>query len=225
MEQRTNLKTDRTTVKRIPDRGAYDAATVYGIIDRHFLCHVGFVDQGAPFVIPTAYCRIGDFLYIHGSSKSRMMGLLAAGHDACITITHMDGLVLARSAFHHSINYRSVVIQGKAMLVSDEAEKNKMFEAFVEHVIPGRWAEVRWPNEQEMKATHVVKFPLTEASAKVRTGDPKDDAEDMGLKVWAGVLPLKIVSSGPQADTKLEKSIPIPAHIASYVAPWSREQK
>lgn len=215
----------RTTVKRIPDRGQYDQETIYGIIDSHFLCHIGFIDQGTPFVIPTAYCRIGDFLYVHGSSKSRMMATLAAGADICVTITHMDGLVLARSAFHHSINYRSVVIMAKGEWVGDEAEKNNMFESFVEHVIPGRWAEVRWPNEQEMKATHVVKIPLSEASAKVRTGHPKDDAEDMEMNVWAGVLPLETTVGGPISDEKLTKGVGLPNHLAFYQPPWSRNKK
>lgn len=208
--------TDRTKVKRLPARGAYDRETIYSILDDAFICHVGYVIDGQPYVIPTGYARIGDDLYIHGSSASRMLRKLAQGVDVCVTVTLVDGLVLARSAFHHSINYRSAVILGRAVLVEDDDEKNRALEAFTEHIIPGRWPEIRWPNELELKATSVLKLPIEEASAKVRTGDPKDDEEDYAMEIWAGVLPLQVVPGEPVADTRLEHDVPVPAHVSNY---------
>lgn len=209
--------TDRTKVKRLPDRGRYDRDTVYTILDEAFICHVGFVIDGQPYVIPTGFARIGDDLYIHGSSASRMLRNLAQGVDVCITMTLVDGLVLARSAFHHSINYRSVVVLGKATLVEDKEEKEKALEAFTEHIIPGRWPEIRWPNELELKATSVLKLPIEEASAKIRTGDPKDDEEDYAMDIWAGVLPLSLTPQKPIPDTRLPDKIPVPGHVAAYM--------
>lgn len=168
-------QTEKTRVRRLPKRGTYDRETINAILDEAFICHVGFVVDGQPYVIPTGYARIGDDLYIHGSSASRMLHSLADGVDICVTVTLIDGLVLARSAFHHSMNYRSVVILGKAIAVEDPDEKNRAMEAFTEQVIPGRWADVRWPTELELKATAVLKLPIEEASAKIRTGSPVDD--------------------------------------------------
>lgn len=212
----TSTQTERTRVKRLPDRGAYDRETIYAILDAGFICHVGYVMDGQPYVIPTGYARIGDDLYIHGSSASRMLRNLAQGVDVCVTVTLVDGLVLARSAFHHSINYRSVVVLGKATLVDDAAEKDKALEAFTEHIIPGRWPEIRWPSELELKATSVLKLPIEEASAKVRTGDPKDDEEDYAMNIWAGVLPLSTVAREPIPDTRLKEGTPVPDHVSEY---------
>lgn len=206
-------QTSRTKLKRIPKRGNYNRDTINAILDEAFICHVGFVVDGQPYVIPTGFARVGDDLYIHGSAASRMMRNLAEGIDVCVTVTLIDGLVLARSAFHHSMNYRSVVILGKAEMVTDAGEKNKALEAFTEHVIPGRWAEVRWPTELELKATTVLRLPITEASAKIRTGDPVDDDEDYSMDVWAGVLPLRLTSSQPIADAQLRSGIATPEYL------------
>lgn len=212
----TVTKTERTKVKRLPARGAYDRETIYSILDAGFICHVGFVVEGQPYVIPTGYARVGDNLYIHGSAASRMLRNLASGVEVCVTVTHVDGLVLARSAFHHSINYRSVVVLGRAELVTDADEKYAALEAFTEHTIPGRWPEIRWPNELEMKATSVLRLPIEEASAKIRTGDPKDDEEDYEMNVWAGVVPLETFAGEPVPDTKLAEGIEIPEHVREY---------
>src|SRR5262245_16215109 len=176
--------TSRTTLKRLPTRADYDRASIYQILDEGFICHVGFVVDGQPFVIPTGYARAGDRLYIHGSAASRMLRELEQGIDVCVTVTLIDGLVLARSAFHHSVNYRSVVVFGRASVVEEAEEKFAALHAFTEHVLPGRWNDVREPNEQEMKATLVLALPLAEASAKVRTGPPVDDEEDYALPIW-----------------------------------------
>ena len=192
----STTQTKRTKVKRLPARGHYDRETINAILDEAFICHVGFVVDGHPYVIPTGFARVGDHVYIHGSAASRMLRNLSQGINVCVTVTLIDGLVLARSAFHHSINYRSVVILGNAELVVDAAEKDKALEALTEHIVPGRWADVRWPNELELKATTVLKLPIEEASAKIRTGDPKDDEEDYAMNVWAGVLPLKVNDLG-----------------------------
>ena len=211
-----NTLTDRTKVKRLPARGAYDRDTIYSILDEAFICHVGFSIDEQPYVIPTGFARINDDLYIHGSSASRMLRNLAHGIQVCVTVTLIDGLVLARSAFHHSVNYRSVVILGKATLVDDADEKYNALEAFTEHIIPGRWTDIRWPNELELKATTVLKVPIEEASAKIRTGDPKDDEEDYEMTVWAGVLPLTTVPGEPVPDTRLNQGIDIPDHVLTY---------
>ena len=210
------MKTTRTSLKRLPKRGHFDRETIYAILDEAFFCHVGFVVEGQPYVIPTGFARAQDELLIHGSAASRMMRNLADGIDVCVTVTLVDGLVLARSAFNHSVNYRSVVILGKAEMVTDESEKNAALEAFTEHIIPGRWAEVRWPTKLELKATTVLRLPITEASAKIRTGDPVDDDEDYTLNTWAGVLPLAITPGEPIPDTKLTKGIAVPDHVRRY---------
>lgn len=209
-------KTDRTTLKRLPKRGVYERELVYQILDEGFICHVGFVVEQQPFVIPTGYARLEDELFIHGSQASRMLRTLKAGVDVCVTVTLVDGLVLARSAFHHSLNYRSVVVFGKAKPVEAEERKMAALKAFSEHVIKGRWDDVRWPTEQEMKATTVLALPLTEASAKVRTGPPLDDEEDYELSVWAGVVPLALSAGEPIADPRLPKGIATPEYATKY---------
>ena len=207
--------TQRTRVKRLPDRGAYDSETVYKILDEALICHVGFSVDGQPFVIPTGFARAGDTLYIHGSAASRILRTLAEGVQVCVTVTLLDGLVLARSAFHHSMNYRSVVMLGRATLVSDSAEKIKALEAFTEHIVRGRWNDVRMPTEAELKATAVLALPLAEVSAKIRKGPPKDDAEDYEL-IWAGVVPLTIVPAAPISDPRLKAGLEPPAYAKKY---------
>ena len=209
-------QTSRTTLKRLPKRGHYEHDTVYGILDEGFICHVGFVIDGNPVVIPTGYARLADKLYVHGSQASRMLRTLAEGLDACVTVTIVDGLVLARSAFHHSINYRSVVVFGRARLVADREEKLAALFAFSEQVIRGRWNEVREPTDDELKQTTVLCLPLTEASAKIRTGPPIDDEEDYDLPVWAGVLPLELIAGGPVADPRLKEGIAVPGYVLDY---------
>jgi nitroimidazol reductase NimA-like FMN-containing flavoprotein (pyridoxamine 5'-phosphate oxidase superfamily) len=203
----------RTQVQRIPDRGRYDPETIHAILDAAFVCHVGFVVDGQPFVIPTNFARDGEKLYLHGSSASRMLRTLSGGVQVCVTVTHVDGLVLARAAFHHSVNYRSVVALGRAVLVEDPDEKMHALELFTNHVVPGRWDEVRTPTEQEMKATSVLSLDLKEASAKVRTGGPKDDAEDYDLPIWAGVLPLTVKAGEAIADPKLAVKVDVSASV------------
>ncbi|MFI5096908.1 MAG: pyridoxamine 5'-phosphate oxidase family protein [Candidatus Acidiferrales bacterium] len=208
--------TERTQVKRLPKRGHYEREMVYRILDAGFVCHVGFNAEGQPYVIPTNYGRAGDTLYLHGSAASRMLRTLSAGVPVCVTVTHVDGLVLARSAFHHSVNYRSVVILGTARLVEDPAEKMAALRIFTEHVLKGRWDDVRQPTEQELKATMVLALPLEEVSAKVRTGGPVDDEADYALPVWAGVLPLESVAQPPQPDVRLKSDMPLPAYLKDY---------
>src|SRR5215470_14728036 len=206
----TFAPTERTQVKRLPKRGAYDRETVYKILDEAFVCHVGFVADGQPYVIPTNYGRSGDTLYLHGSAASRMLKTLSGRVPLCVTVTHVDGLVLARSAFHHSVNYRSAVILGTARLVDAPAEKLVALRVFTEHVMKGRWEDVRQPTEQELKATSVLALPLEEVSAKVRTGGPVDDEADYALPVWAGVLPLETVAKEPIADPQRKADQPLP---------------
>ena len=192
--------TPRTRVRRLPSRASYDRATVHAILDEALVCHVGFVHEGQPFVLPTTYARVGDALYLHGAAASRMLRGLRAGIPVCVTVTLLDGLVLARSAFHHSMNYRSVVILGVATEVSEAAERRRALEAIVEHVNPGRWAQVRPPNDRELKATMVLALPIVEVSAKVRSGPPLDDAEDIGWPCWAGHVPLRLTALAPVPD-------------------------
>jgi uncharacterized protein len=209
-------RTERTTLKRVPENGSFDRATIYQILDEAFLCHVGFITDGQPFVIPTGYARLGDDLLLHGSAASRMLRAMASGIDVCVTVTLLDGLVLARSIFHHSMNYRSVMIFGKAKLISDGMEKLGALRALTEHIVPQRWSEARPPNEQELKATTVLVLPLQEASAKVRTGDPVDNVEDHALDIWAGVIPLRLSAGSPVVDGKLRPEISIPPSVADY---------
>jgi nitroimidazol reductase NimA-like FMN-containing flavoprotein (pyridoxamine 5'-phosphate oxidase superfamily) len=209
-------QTERTTLKRLPKRGVYDRQLVYGILDEGFICHVGFAVEGQPFVIPTGYARLDERLFIHGSQVSRMLRTLSSGIDVCVAVTLVDGLVLARSAFHHSINYRSVVMFGRATIVDDREAKLAALFAFSEQVIPGRWNDVREPNEQELRATTVLALPLLEVSAKVRTGPPIDDDEDYALDIWAGVLPLKIAAGAPIGDPRLPETIAPPSYALNY---------
>ncbi|MBA3247082.1 MAG: pyridoxamine 5'-phosphate oxidase family protein [Pyrinomonadaceae bacterium] len=208
--------TERTKLRRLPQRGDFDRETIYRILDEAFVCHVGFTVDEQPFVIPTAYARVGEQLVLHGSQASRMMRALAWGVEVCVTVTLVDGLVLARSAFHHSINYRSVVIFGKAQVVRDEDEKLAALRAFTEHIVPDRWQDVRPPTDKELKATTVLSLPLQEASAKVRTGNPIDDEEDYALDIWAGVIPVRLTAGEPVADNRLRDGIPIPPHVSNY---------
>jgi hypothetical protein len=213
------LQTERTTVRREPHRGVYDRETIYGILDAGFVCHMGFVHDGHPFVIPTSYWRIDDDLYVHGSSASRMLRNLSSGLEVCVTVTHVDGLVLARSAFNHSVNYRSVVVLGKAALLATNEEKIAALHAFTERLTPGRWEEIRYPNERELKATSVLKVPLSEASAKVRVGPPEDDAEDYAVNCWAGVVPFETLSHPPIPDPRLREGIAVPNYATHYTGP------
>jgi nitroimidazol reductase NimA-like FMN-containing flavoprotein (pyridoxamine 5'-phosphate oxidase superfamily) len=192
MSDRINAPSERTRVRRVPQRAAYDRATIDAILDEALVCHVGFVGHGQPFVIPTVHVRIGGELYVHGSAASRMLEHGAGGAPLCVTVTLVDGIVFARSAFHHSLNYRSVVILGEARAVSEPAEKRAVLAALVDRLSRGRSAEVRAPNEQELKATLVLALPIAEASAKVRTGGPIDDPDDLSWPVWAGVVPLEM---------------------------------
>jgi nitroimidazol reductase NimA-like FMN-containing flavoprotein (pyridoxamine 5'-phosphate oxidase superfamily) len=213
---KTFPQTERTTLKRLPKRAVYERELINAILDEGFICHVGFVVDGQPFVIPTGYARVADKLYIHGSQASRMLRTVGQGIDVCVTVTLIDGLVLARSAFHHSMNYRSVVVLGQAVMVEDESEKLAALRAFSEHVVPGRWDDVREPNEQELKATTVLSLALAEASAKVRTGPPLDDEEDYALPVWAGVIPLRLLADAPVADPRLPSGIEPPSYAREY---------
>lgn len=208
--------TDRTRVIREAHRAVYDRDAIYKILDEGFVCHVGFALEGQPFVIPTMYARVGDWLYFHGSAASRMLGGASSGQPVCITVTLLDGLVLARSVFNHSMNYRSVVALGQAALVDDPAEKLAALEAFTQKLIPGRWSDARQPNGKELKATSVLKLPLNEVSAKVRIGDVEDDADDYSLRVWAGVIPLRLIADPPIRDACCEASLATPAYAANY---------
>jgi nitroimidazol reductase NimA-like FMN-containing flavoprotein (pyridoxamine 5'-phosphate oxidase superfamily) len=210
------LQTSRTTLKRLPQRGSHDREVINQILDEGFICHVGFVVDGQPFVIPTGYARVGDSLVIHGSQASRMLRSLGQGIEVCVTVTLIDGLVLARSAFHHSMNYRSVVIFGRVSVVNDSEAKIATLRALSEHMIPGRWDDVRKPNERELQQTTVLLLPLTEASAKVRTGPPLDDEEDYNLGVWAGVIPVSLVADEPIDDSRLSAVIDRPQYALKY---------
>jgi len=210
------MKTAKTQVKRVPKRGHYDFETVASILDEGLVCHVGFVVDSQPFVIPTAYGRIDDKVYIHGAGASRMLKPLLTEIEVCMTVTLLDGLVLARSAYHHSMNYRSVVLFGTAEQVVDPAEKMIALKAFTEHVMGGRWDDVRSPNKTELAATSVLSLPIGEASAKIRTGPPIDDAADYDLPVWAGVLPLASVPGTPIVDPKLSQGIAVPENVRTY---------
>jgi uncharacterized protein len=213
--------TERTTLKRRATRGSYDRGTIYKILDEGLVCQLGFVSEGRPFVIPTSYGRTGDRLFIHGSRDSRMLGVLGEGGDVCLTVTLVDGLVLARSAFHHSINYRSVMVFGQARIIADPQEKTGALQAIMEHIMRGRWKDVRKPTPEELGATSVLSIELREASAKIRTGPPVDAEEDYGLPVWAGTLPVRSVWGEPMNDPRLRDTIRIPRYISEYRRPAS----
>ena len=208
--------TPRTRVTREPERAVYDRAAAYQILDEGFICHVGFVMDNQPFVIPTGYGRSGDNLYIHGSAASRMLRNLDQGIAVCVTVTLLDGLVLARSIFNHSMNYRSVVVLGTAVAVEDPTEKLQALRALSEHILPGRWDEARQPNERELKATLVMRLPIKEFSAKVRIGPPIDNEEDYSFPTWAGVVPLQTMAGSPINDPKLDLKTPVPSYVRSY---------
>ena len=206
----------RTRLVREADRAVYDRAAAYRILDEGFICHVGFVVDGQPFVIPTGYGRVGDNLYIHGSAASRMLRRVDEGVAVCVTVTLLEGLVLARSIFNHSMNYRSVVILGTARAVNDPTEKLEALRLLSEHILPGRWVESRQPNEKELKATLVMRLPIEEFSAKVRQGPPVDDEEDYSFSTWAGVIPLEMVAGKPVSDSRLRAGQTVPEYATNY---------
>src|SRR3954452_22782874 len=213
---------DRSRVRRAPRRADYDRATIDAILDEALVAHLGFAVEGQPYVIPTLHARVGDEVYIHGSAASRMVTMLGAGVPACLTVTLIDGLVLARSAFHHSMNYRSVVVLGRARFVEGPQERAAALEAFTERLIPGRWGECRPPSRQELKGTRVLALALDEASAKVRAGGPVDDEEDYASDAWAGVVPLRAKPGPPQPDPQLRDDIAVSPAVAGWVAQAAR---
>ncbi|HEX5837250.1 MAG TPA: pyridoxamine 5'-phosphate oxidase family protein [Anaerolineales bacterium] len=210
------IKTERSRIKRLPKRGHYDRETIYRILDEALICHVGIVEHGQPFVIPINFARTGDTIVLHGAKTSRLLKTIEAGNPVCVEATIVDGLVLARSVFHHSVNYRSVVLFGTGRIVEDDLEKMAALEAITEHLLPGRWREARLPNRREMNATLVVSIKIDEASAKVRMGPPIDDEEDYDLPVWAGVLPLSEAPLPPIRDEMQSKEVALPPYIADY---------
>ena len=213
--------TPRTTLRRHHERGATDRTALYEVLDAGLICHFGVVADGDPVVLPTAYGRIGETLYLHGSSANRSLHA-ADGHEVCVTVTHVDGLVCARAAFTHSVNYRSAVVFGTARIVTDEAERLAGLRAVTEQLIPGRWDAVRAPTRKELAATSVLALPLAEASVKVRTGPPKDEPEDLDAGIWAGVLPLGVAFGAPVADPELPAGIDAPDHIRARVKTGNR---
>ena len=220
MTRPTSAPSARTRVKRVHDLAAYDRETIEAILDAAFICHLGFERDGQPYVIPTLHARIGDLLYVHGSSASRTVRAVSEGIPACATVTLLDGIVLARSVFEHSINYRSVVVLGTATTVTDPDEKRAVLEAFTEKLLPGRWADSRPPTRKELKATGVLSLPLTEASAKLRTGEPDDGGTpDAELDVWAGHIPLVVRALPPVPAPDLRPGIPVPAYADRYQRP------
>jgi uncharacterized protein len=213
----TSAPTTRTTVRRHPERGDYDRATIDAILDEALICHVGFVVDGQPFVIPTIHARDGGVLYIHGSPGSRMLRNVKGGVDVCVTVTLLDGLVLARSVYNHSMNYRSAVVLGRAREVTARDEKLRAMECVVEHVVPGRWADARQPSEAEIKGTTILALGLDESSAKVRSGRPTDDDADLSFPVWAGVVPLELAPQSPVPDEGVKE--PVPPYVEGYTRP------
>src|SRR5690349_10363459 len=210
------MKTPRTKLSRVPQRGSHDAETIHAILDEALIGHVAWVVEGGrPAVIPTLIARDGEHLLIHGSSASRTLRALRAGTEACVEVTHVDGIVLARSAFHHSMNYRSAILYGT---LEEAPDKEHALEVFTEKLVPGRWPHVRWPNRQELKGTSVLQLPITEGSAKVRTGPPVDDDEDYELDVWAGVVPLITAARAPERDPLLRDGIDVPDHVRALAS-------
>jgi uncharacterized protein len=209
-------KTDKNSIKRLPKRGHYDRQTIYQILDEALICHVGFTVDGQPYVIPINFARIDDTIVLHGAKASRLLKHVEAGHPICVEATIVDGLVLARSVFHHSVNYRSVVVFGTGRLVTDAQEKLGALEAVTEHLIPGRWQDARLPNHKELNATSVVSIRIDEASAKVRVGPPVDEEEDYTLPVWAGILPLQETPLAPLRDELQSEEVPLPDYVAGY---------
>ena len=216
LEQTSSLQSPRTTVKRLAKRANYDRETINAIIDEALICHVGFVVDGSPVVIPTIHTRIGETLYFHGSAASRMLRTLRDGVDVCVTVTILDGLVMARSAFHHSMNYRSVVVMGKGREVVEREERLQVLEALVEHVCAGRVRDARPPNEAELRQTLVIAIPLAEASAKIRSGPAADEEEDYALPIWAGIIPLALTPFAPVDDERLVAGVSTPEYATRY---------
>ena len=210
------VQTRKTRIRRTPERGRYDRATIYRILDEALICHVGFVEEGQPYVIPINFARVEDTIVMHGAKASRLLKHIEAGRPVCVEATLVDGLVLARSVFHHSVNYRSVVLFGTGRLLDEDQEKLAALEAITEHLIPGRWREARQPNRKELNGTSVVSIQIEEASAKVRVGPAVDEEEDYGWPVWAGILPLQVTPSAPRRDERQSEDIPLPAYIAGY---------
>jgi uncharacterized protein len=208
--------TERTRVVREAHRAVYDRDEIYKVLDEGLVCHIGFALEGQPFVIPTMFARVGDFIYFHGSAASRMLRGVALGLRVCITVTLSDGLVLARSVFNHSMNYRSVIALGQATRIDDPAEKLNALQAFTEKLIPGRWNDARQPNEKELKATTILRLQLTEVSAKIRSGIVEDDAEDYAFPVWAGIIPLRLIAGVPERDDRCDPAIPTPAYASRF---------
>jgi uncharacterized protein len=211
--------TKQTTVKRLPARGVYDREVVHRILDEALICHLGFVIDGQPFVIPTIHVRVDETIYVHGSPASRMLRTLEQGVPACVTVTHVDGLVLARSAFHHSMNYRSAVVLGTARVVDDQQKKFDALHALTDHLMRGRWEAIRQPNPEELRRTLVLEIAIESASAKIRTGPPLDEEEDYALPIWAGVLPLKWSATKPVPDSRLAADVPVPSYVTNYNGP------
>ncbi len=209
--------TDLNKLKRYPNRGRYDKETIYAIVDEALICHVGFAIEGKPYVIPTIHARLNDKIILHGAVANRMLNHIAQGNPLCITVTLVDGLVLARSVFNSSMNYRSAVLFGKGRLIEDDKEKLQAFEALTEHVARGRWKDARKPNRKEIDGTAVIAVEIESASAKVRTGAPSDDEEDYALPIWAGVVPLQLQAADPIDDPKLTHGIPVPSYARAYV--------
>src|SRR5215468_9574967 len=207
---------ERTRIVREPQRAVYDREVIYKILDQGFVCHVGFTADGQTYVIPTMYARVSDAIYFHGSAASRMLRGAASAFNVCVTVTLADGLVLARSVFNHSMNYRSVVALGNAVIVAEGSEKVEALRAFTEKILPGRWNDARQPNEGELKATSILRLPLHEVSAKVRVGGVEDDAEDYVLKVWAGTVPLRLVADAPVRDERCDAGIATPPYAESF---------
>lgn len=212
----TELQTERTRLRRFPKRGRYDRASVYAILDAGILCHMGFVHDGRPFVIPTAYARIGDEIYLHGSAASRALRVLEHGLPVCVTVTLMDGIVLARTAFNHSFNYRSVVVLGVARPIEGEREKEEALRGFTERIVPGRWKDVRPPTSQELRATSVLALPIEEASAKIREGPPGDAGDELEFRTWAGVVPFELCARPPIPDPRLDAGLAAPDYARAY---------
>ena len=214
---------ERVRLRRKRERGSYERALIDAILDEGLIAHLGFADEhGQPFVTPTLHARSGDVVYCHGSAASRTLRALAAGAPACLTVSLIDGLVLARSAMHHSANYRSAMVLGRARAVTDEQEKREALRAIVEHIVPGRWRDVREPRANELAATAVLALPIDEASAKVRAGGPMDDEEDYALPAWAGVIPLALVAALPEPDQRLHADVPMPSYVSGYARPGAR---
>jgi len=207
---------ERTRIVREPQRAVYGRKAIYEILDEGFVCHVGFTVDGQTYVIPTMYARVGDAVYFHGSAASRMLRGAASGLNVCVTVTLVDGLVLARSVFNHSMNYRSVVALGTALMVDEPGEKLEALRAFAEKILPGRWNDARQPSERELKATSILRLPLDEVSAKVREGGVEDDAEDYALKVWAGIVPLRLVAEAPVRDERCDAGIATPCYAKNF---------